>query len=516
LVRCYPRIFQILLIIACIFLAFIVIKTPQFSGCYKFWLLFIDSVIIVLCLAQLSSFLQGGRFNKFGKLKSISVLNNIGKDSSKQVPKEVKESEISILSFLVGLFISYCFDIDLISLFNGLISNNSPDNLILGRSETPIDLENFRFASGYTEFNHLAFIGYLMTGFFLAFGSKFFHDLLDTLLQIKELKRKLNDKETYNVSNIKDFDAQLSLIEKDMVKATFDRKSSAIMALEGVIGCSCGTFSGRNGKDVFGIKIYTSKPELILEESFSYLMPNGNAKVIPVYVEDQPMTAKICTSLRPSDKARHKLLPDSIGSICFSVRSKSDVSLKYLLTCYHVVKGPNHSWEAFYRAYNDNDKSMLNGIIESDIYRGIRTREMDAALIEMDAGWSFDNKIPEFGIQLKSSRPVFYFDDDKTTVNIYGAASRRKTTGVITGIGACYKIDFGDANPFEMVNLFEIQNNNKSIVVAGDSGSIVFTDKGEALGMVVATTPTTTLAIPIETILTTWNLELDIKTQYNL
>jgi hypothetical protein len=509
LVRSYPKIFQVLLTIGCLVLGSIIINTHHLNPYYRFWLLFTDGVVIFFCLAQLSIHFRKTKFKALSKLNSLSVLNNIGKDLGKEIPKEVKETEISILSFLIGLFVGYCFNVDLIGLFNSLISPDIPHSSILGRGEAPIDLDNFMIASSYVEFNHLAFIGFLMTGFFLAFGSKFFHDLLDTLLQIKELKRKLNDKETYKVSNIKEFDDQMSMVEKDMVKCTFDRKSSAIMSLEGVIGASCGSFVDKNDKEVYGIKIYTSKPELILENSFNYQMPNGNARIIPLNIIQQTGAATICVSLKPSAKARHKLLSDK-GSVCFAVRSKDNPGEKYLLTCYHVVKGSSHSWESFYRSYNDNDKAILDESEEGDIYRGVRNREMDAALITMEDDWVFQNSIPEFQTKIKSSRPVYYFDDDKTTVNIYGAATKEKRTGTITGIGARYKISFNDhLPPFEMVNLFEIQNNNRSIVVAGDSGSIVFTDKGEAVGMVVATTPTTTLAIPIETILTTWNLELN-------
>lgn len=56
-------------------------------------------------------------------------------------------------------------------------------------------------------------IGSLLCGFFLSLGSKFFHDLLDMLLQIKNLKRKLVSKEELKLNTIEEYDNYLNDIE---------------------------------------------------------------------------------------------------------------------------------------------------------------------------------------------------------------------------------------------------------------------------------------------------------------
>lgn len=55
--------------------------------------------------------------------------------------------------------------------------------------------------------------GSVLCGLFLSLGSKFFHDLLDMLLQVKNLKRKLVSGEEIKVETIEEYDKYLSDIE---------------------------------------------------------------------------------------------------------------------------------------------------------------------------------------------------------------------------------------------------------------------------------------------------------------
>src|SRR5690606_42039440 len=74
-------------------------------------------------------------------------------------------------------------------------------------------------------------VGFVLTAFFLAFGSKFFHDLLDTLLQVKEYKRKMNDRETYQVSNIKQFDEYFYTDYLQLAKICLEQNKATVASL---------------------------------------------------------------------------------------------------------------------------------------------------------------------------------------------------------------------------------------------------------------------------------------------
>src|SRR5690606_27800848 len=59
-------------------------------------------------------------------------------------------------------------------------------------------------------------IGFVLTAFFLWFGAKFFHDLLDNLLQVKTLKRKANEKADWHFNNISEFDQYIQTQEQNL------------------------------------------------------------------------------------------------------------------------------------------------------------------------------------------------------------------------------------------------------------------------------------------------------------
>jgi hypothetical protein len=81
------------------------------------------------------------------------------------------------------------------------------------------------------DFDWIGFVttlfGATLTGFFLSFGSKFFHDLLDLLLEVKNLKRKLADRSDWDFDTMDDVDSYLltndSAEAKSKIKAELDK-----------------------------------------------------------------------------------------------------------------------------------------------------------------------------------------------------------------------------------------------------------------------------------------------------
>lgn len=63
------------------------------------------------------------------------------------------------------------------------------------------------------------FIGCILTGIFLSLGSKFFHDLLDLLLETKNLKKKLTDRGSIdNLHTIEEFDKYIAEVEPIVIE----------------------------------------------------------------------------------------------------------------------------------------------------------------------------------------------------------------------------------------------------------------------------------------------------------
>jgi hypothetical protein len=141
-----------------------------------------------------------------GKRRDIKVFKNIGK---KNVNKREQEKEINLLSMLLGLLIAFLFNTNLFEMFTMTSFRESSWN-----GDFPFDFEHFRFNVEKFKFSWLALFGLLLTGFFLTFGSKFFHDLLDLLLEVKNQRKNLNQ-------NLQDN-------EVNLIRLQMDRKASIL------------------------------------------------------------------------------------------------------------------------------------------------------------------------------------------------------------------------------------------------------------------------------------------------
>jgi hypothetical protein len=174
LVRSYPFQFKILSVVTVLFTAVALYRSTEFLSGVEIGAL----IIFILVLLYLF----------FGKIPGTKnprtrYFRNIGKTN---INKRDQEIEVSLLSFIVALVIAFVFNANMIALFQ---SKEFGD---LGWGERfPVDFENLRLDNAY-EFSMVAFIGFLISGFFLTFGSKFFHDLLDLLLESKNLKKNFN------------------------------------------------------------------------------------------------------------------------------------------------------------------------------------------------------------------------------------------------------------------------------------------------------------------------------------
>lgn len=138
---------------------------------------------------------------------------------SKQAEKEIKitaaeekkenkkkERKTLNIALLCGMLTALIVKANLFALLN---SNNFADQFIWGWDW--IDVASIGTII-YTV------VGCLLTGIFLSFGSKFWHDVLDLLFQAKALSKKLVDKKTYQAQNIKEFDEYLATSELELAK----------------------------------------------------------------------------------------------------------------------------------------------------------------------------------------------------------------------------------------------------------------------------------------------------------
>jgi len=81
-----------------------------------------------------------------------------------------REKKIHLLSILIGIIVAFITNADFFKI---------------------IETSGIQPWRGFNNFSILSIPGFIITGLFLSQGSKFFHDLLDTLLYVKNIKKSL-------------------------------------------------------------------------------------------------------------------------------------------------------------------------------------------------------------------------------------------------------------------------------------------------------------------------------------
>jgi len=504
-VRRYPRQFQAITVLLSAYLTCVSINsifTYDFKLIYLF-IIIISVIIFVISLSSLLIFL--GVQLPFKYINFINLFNpfkNIKKNSI-GVEKSTKDKEITLLSFTIGFIIALLFKSNLFDLFNTKLSEIAPINL--NAIFETWDL----FNPNYTP-KLITFPGIIATGFFLSFGSKFFHELLDLLFQIRSLRKKKNFEGTYNVKSIKELDEILKINHEDIVEIVFEREKDNIFKVPGVNGYSISNFIWNNNTER-GIKILSTKPSLVRLEQFQYKMPGETNYQVPVKIIKANI-AEACSTIFPSSKISNKNM-DNYGTLCIPV--VDDEENIYFLSCFHVVKHEYHSWKKF-RTNGYEDIKLNNGEIIGKISDVRFNNLMDAALIKKAENIKKTEICTMIeNTNIKATKDITDNDVNNIVVKMKGATTSFEKEGYIVGRNSKQIIKYsGKKDSQEISNLIELTDANfeKPLVSNGDSGALIYDSKGNAIAMVVATDNIQSYAIPINTILN----EFDVKIFKNL
>ncbi|MBD3637784.1 MAG: hypothetical protein HUJ25_10555 [Crocinitomicaceae bacterium] len=125
-------------------------------------------------------------------------------DEYEEMQKDKKVREIQTLTFLIGCVVAFATRANLFKLYD-------PEFKL---SWFEVEYSSYTALDGVSDF-----IGCFLTGVFLSFGSKFFHDLLGVLMETKNLKRKLRNRESVeDLNTINEVDSYLKEIEPVVIE----------------------------------------------------------------------------------------------------------------------------------------------------------------------------------------------------------------------------------------------------------------------------------------------------------
>ena len=408
--------------------------------------------------------------------------------SNKDIEEQARAYRILKINVWCGIVIATIIKADLIEMFNHL----STAGATVGW-DSITDYDGNLYDWLITKKHWTIIPGIVFTGCFISFGSKFWHDLLDMLYQIKSAKRAIANSDTYKDENIAKL---INDFKPDLALATFDKAKTELMLRSGINAVAL----KQDDKNSYYIEAKVSQLNGTLDAHFKSLYSNGMPETINIkyILSKSPIKAH---GINLSAKIFDMQNTAKMGMLgCLVKPEKGNSNVRYILTCCHNVVHPVINFPYVIPGKNFIGTSPSNVNPVGTIHKAFRTYEMDVALVEIDPNKikDFDNNVPKLGGVSQKSRTLE--DKDKgETVYFYGSSSKQKD-GIVTACKTVSTIEYS-TDLFEMVDLIQVQKNGKSISEKGDSGSVVLDGDNSVIGLVVAGDELHTYIMPIEKIL---------------
>jgi len=426
--------------------------------------------------------------------RKLKIGNLLLKAPNDSLMEDGRYYRILKINILCGFLIAWSFHADLFSLL-------STDN--------PLDGLGWKDVSFFWEkdfqwniIDGIAFVaGCFATGFFISFGSKFWHDLLDILLQIKNYRRLLADPETFSQDSI-------GAIERRAATPPSVTAIAALTRLRSDLGARPNISSMLLKSDEAGYYIETTmlSDDASIGNTYPFISEDGDVQHIRLVKivsreKAQPQMHTLGDTIANSEFA------GNFGTFgCLVKKKGSDEA--YILTCYHNVTKPGSKFDF------SADKPLTAYIgkpderISAEVISGIRNYEIDAALIKITSAdkQKIVNQLPGLGsltgvrdlLDLPADRPV--------AIRMYGATSAQQT-GFITGLHGLVKIDYPDGE-HALYNLMSVQKDGAAISTRGDSGALIIDADNKLLGILVAGKASCSFAMPVATLFSALSLDL--------
>ena len=498
LVRYYPRTFRWIGIVACGAFYIPVIRAMAFDprlSTFSVIILLIFNTVLLVVLVVNDPIVSTSKniFLRF-LFSKLEVFKNIRKNDDAiltvrdEADKRAQEKEVTALSFIVGFLVAYCFNANLFNLFKPAAQLGWGDTMPF------VDEPWYALNPQYFDTGILAVIGFLLTAFFLAFGSKFFHDLLDTLLQVKNLKRKLNDRETYSIETIQELEEQLKYTQGQLVRLAIEQNRQWLEKLQNFLSVHEGIDVGTKDTRIAYLNI-TDNNISGLPSSLPYTLADKKQRTVPLKVIANVQIASV------SRKIFNEQHVDYFGSIGLPLVMDNEL---WLLTCAHVLAhgefDPNRQGKLSIpgRARFSIDQSKEVSGAWTYAYQD---KEFDIALIQPDD----PSQIKPSGLL---SEP-FKLGSHAGRVNVSFTGATSGGQGYIFAEEVEEPIRFAN-HTIRMKGLLKIsaQDTLASISKKGDSGAALYTDDKRAVGIIIASNDLFTYAMSLEKIMSGWNARI--------
>jgi len=374
--------------------------------------------------------------------KGFGIGNTLEKRARDSVEEDKRYFRILKINIACGFITALILHADLFTILHNLA--NPAD--ALSWDGYKLDIYKFSFVSSKNgnQLIPVFLFGCLGTGLFISFGSKFWHDLLDLLLEVKNYRRVLSDPNTYKIDKTATLDRIISTYPSDFIMPAFYEARTKFTAMSNVKSFSLKQDNG--GNYYFDVILQQADPTI--GEVYQYLL-DGN---IPqnINVRTRVLGAgehNIAHSVTLGGKIFDVKTPDNWGTLgCLVKNPDPKDSRRYILTCCHNVIEPMSRLPVQARSINAGTIPVVVKGPIGVVTRAERDHEIDAALIEIDASLvsKIDNVVPQMGQPLQA-RTLKNRDVGKVSVFLSGAKSGFQQ-GVVTGLYCDTKLTYPAAD----------------------------------------------------------------------
>ncbi|QIL42371.1 trypsin-like peptidase domain-containing protein [Pedobacter sp. HDW13] len=472
--------------------------------------------------------LQG---TKLGFLLKPFTFNNTKVRTFDAAREKEREYRILKINLFIGFLIALSFRADLFCLFR-YISNDPVSHL--GWIKYKEDTAEVREFLGERDLTGIlvalyTLAGCLLTGIFLSFGSKFWHDLIDLVLQIKNYKSMLT---TEGIQKIEKQFSGLETTQQDSLidNAIEENYDNWKAQYPNIVGCSSGlkvTDGSPQPQKAIIFKVSDKKTAVQLAGSKS-IPPEISYKGLSIPTDviqiNQPRTMQI---QHPGDNYAISLIGTNVsldqqakdfGSVGLKVKRGND---EFMLSCCHVYypiaignlnpvladnqfQTPLHQLQTMVtipsKEYRSLQGKSPSPVLTGFAVEGRLSRYVDAALSVITQG-SLDNS-SFFYNGLGQRKVTAELPDDQIKkgleVEIFGCVSGR-ITGKVKEIAKRTEVRIVGPG-----YAFTYQFNDLIVVEAGcqpgDSGAPVLTPKGEVVGILSAGDTELSYVVPFQSI----------------
>lgn len=511
LIRKYPRFTQVIAMFSSAYLTLIsvvsIFKAPRIE--YAFILLI---AVVFLIFSTTASFANTivpalskpknapkSKKRTGNKLLAVNPLANVAHGNT-EASEETKSDEVTLLSFIVGFAVAFAFKADMMAMFKSELGQ-----IDYGIWNVSLLATNYIQFNTDLEFSATMFIGILTSGFFLSFGSKFFHDLIDTLLQTKDLKRKLNNKETFDINKIDDLEEFVSINDIDLAKKAIDENEESLKKKFPNILYISDSMARIAGKHVAVATIYLSDNRVNgLPTALPGTLMSGKTYSIPTEIVSNVGQGKPTSGLVKTVAKKNS--PGFEGSACCLLTRDNDT---YLLTCCHVLS-ENDVIETFNES--NGNKVICNRKEIGEWVYGCLNETGDFALVKLENASKFISENESFTFSdIWKITPANY---SKLRVTIEGSASGTfEDAWVVDSMIKKVAITYNNGNEVTFDEVILVgsspdKNACSPVTQTHDSGGSVYTTDNKLVGIIAGANNRFSIVIPINTFIMDNNLSL--------